>query len=75
MGAMKGFAEEVSCALGFGGELYPEGQGERVMQVASRAAGVVAKSLPREKWRSEDQGFIDLMNRLDHELVDGDEKP
>jgi hypothetical protein len=73
MGSMKNFASEVSCALGFGGELYPEGQGERVMEVASRAASRVAKLLPKEKWRSEDQEFVDLVSRIDHELMDDPE--
>lgn len=60
MGAMKNFAAEVSVALGFDGDLYPEGQGDRVIEVASRAASKVAKLLPREKWRSEDPDFVEL---------------
>jgi len=73
MGAMKGFASEVSDALGFGGELYPEGQGDRVMEVASRAASKAAKLLPREKWLASAPEFVDLVNQIDHEVMDDPE--
>jgi hypothetical protein len=66
MGAMKNFAMDVSCALGFDGELN-----DRVISVASR---VLSKSmeLPSDKRTSESPEFVDLVNEIDHELVDGD---
>jgi len=67
MGALKNYAGEVSVALGFKGELN-----ERVIDVASRAMGPVGK-LPSEKRNSDDPEFIDLVNRIDHEMMDGDD--
>ena len=67
MGAMKNFAMDVSCALGFDGELNG-----RVISVASRA---LSKSLelPPDKRTSESPEFVDLVNEIDHELVDGEQ--
>lgn len=69
MGAMKNFAMDVSCALGFDGELN-----DRVISVASRA---LSKSLdlPPDKRTSKSPEFVDLVNEVDHELVDGDHCP
>jgi len=69
MAAMKAFAEDVSCILGFGGEIN-----ERVISVASRAVGKCL-TLPREKRNSSATEFVDLVNEIDHELVDGDHCP
>ena len=63
---MKDFAMDVSCALGFRGEIN-----DRVISVASRVVGRCLV-LPREKRNSSAPEFVDLVNEIDHELVDGD---
>jgi hypothetical protein len=66
MATMKAFAEDVSVALGFDGEIN-----ERVISVASRVLGKCLL-LPREKRNSSAPEFVDLVNEVDHELVDGE---
>ena len=69
MGAMKNFAMDVSCALGFDGEIT-----DRVTSVASRALSQCL-TLPPEKRDSSAPEFVDMVNEIDHELVDGDHCP
>jgi hypothetical protein len=64
MGAMKAYAMDVSYALGFGGELN-----DRVIEVASSAMGEVNK-LSEDKRHCEAPEFIDLVNRIDSEMMD-----